>query len=125
MAVVIRLQRTGKPHQPYYRVVAIEKARAASGKPVEILGSYDPRQPAAGKKVVLKKERYAHWIKVGALPGRLNHINDLTITPAGDVIVSDPLMMKSELDVSNTAELLTSVIFTRTKEPIASGTVQA
>jgi small subunit ribosomal protein S16 len=68
MAVVIRLQRTGKPHQPYYRVVAIEKARAASGKPVEILGSYNPRAESAGKKVVLKKDRYDHWIKVGALP---------------------------------------------------------
>ena len=68
MAVVIRLQRTGKPHQPYYRVVAIEKARAASGKPVEILGSYNPREAVAGKKVVLKADRYEHWIKVGALP---------------------------------------------------------
>ena len=68
MAVVIRLQRTGKPHQPYYRVVAIEKARAASCKPVEILGSYNPREAVAGKKVVLKKDRYDHWIKVGALP---------------------------------------------------------
>ncbi len=68
MAVVIRLQRTGKPHQPYYRVVAIEKARAASGKPVEILGSYNPRQEVAGKKVVITKDRYDQWIKVGALP---------------------------------------------------------
>lgn len=68
MAVVIRLQRVGKPHQPYYRVVAIEKARAASGKPVEIIGSYNPREATAGKKVVIKKDRYDHWIKVGALP---------------------------------------------------------
>ena len=41
--VVIRLQRKGKPHQPYYRVVAIEKARGATGKPIEVLGSYNPR----------------------------------------------------------------------------------
>jgi small subunit ribosomal protein S16 len=68
MAVVIRLQRTGKPHQPYYRIVAIEKARAASGKPVEILGSYNPREEVAGKKAVIKQDRYEHWIKVGALP---------------------------------------------------------
>ena len=68
MAVVIRLQRKGKPHQPYYRVVAIEKARAASGKPVEILGTYNPRETTAGKKVVLKKDRYEHWLKVGARP---------------------------------------------------------
>lgn len=68
MAVVIRLQRTGKPHQPYYRVVAIDKARAASGRPVEVLGTYNPREEAAGKKVVLNGERYEHWIKVGAKP---------------------------------------------------------
>jgi len=68
MAVVIRLQRTGKPHQPYYRVVAIEKTRAASGKPVEILGTYNPRAESAGKKVVLNGERYEHWVKVGAKP---------------------------------------------------------
>jgi small subunit ribosomal protein S16 len=68
MAVVIRLQRTGKPHQPYYRVVAIEKARAASGKPVEILGTYNPREETAAKKVSVKMERYEHWIKVGARP---------------------------------------------------------
>jgi small subunit ribosomal protein S16 len=68
MAVVIRLQRTGKPHQPYYRVVAIEKARAASGKPVEILGTYNPREEVAGKKVVVDSERYEHWVKVGAKP---------------------------------------------------------
>ncbi|MBI4372014.1 MAG: 30S ribosomal protein S16 [Elusimicrobia bacterium] len=68
MAVVIRLQRTGKPHQPYYRVVAIEKARAAAGKPVEVLGTYNPREESAGRKIALKNERYEHWIKVGARP---------------------------------------------------------
>ncbi|OGS01680.1 MAG: 30S ribosomal protein S16 [Elusimicrobia bacterium RBG_16_66_12] len=68
MAVVIRLQRTGKPHQPYYRVVAIDKARAASGRPVEVLGTYNPREESAGRKVVLNSERYEHWIKVGAKP---------------------------------------------------------
>jgi small subunit ribosomal protein S16 len=68
MAVVIRLQRTGKPHQPYYRVVAIEKTRAASGKPVEILGTYNPREELAAKKVAIDAERYEHWVKVGAKP---------------------------------------------------------
>lgn len=68
MAVVIRLQRTGKPKQAYYRVVAIEKSRGATGKPLEVIGSYDPRGETAAKKVQLKKERFDHWIKVGALP---------------------------------------------------------
>lgn len=68
MAVVIRLQRTGKPHQAHYRIVAIEKARGATGKPLEILGSYDPRAESAGKKIQLKKDRYENWRKNGALP---------------------------------------------------------
>ncbi len=68
MAVVIRLQRTGKPKQAHYRVVAIEKTRGAAGKPLEVLGSYNPRIEMAGKKIQLKKDRYDVWIKNGALP---------------------------------------------------------
>jgi small subunit ribosomal protein S16 len=68
MAVVIRLQRVGKPKQAYYRVVAIEKSRGAAGKPLEVIGSYDPRQETAGKKLQLKTERLDHWVKNGALP---------------------------------------------------------
>lgn len=68
MAVVIRLQRTGKPKQAYYRVVAIEKARGAAGKPIEVIGSYDPRGESAAKKIQLKKDRFEHWVKNGALP---------------------------------------------------------
>ena len=68
MAVVIRLQRTGKPKQPYFRVVAIEKKRGPHGKPLEILGHYNPRIEKPSEKVVLQKERYEHWISVGAKP---------------------------------------------------------
>ncbi|MBI5623065.1 MAG: 30S ribosomal protein S16 [Elusimicrobia bacterium] len=68
MAVVIRLQRIGKPKQPYYRVVAIEKSRGAVGRPIEILGSYNPRVEKGVEKVQFNAERYAHWIKVGAKP---------------------------------------------------------
>jgi small subunit ribosomal protein S16 len=68
MAVVIRLQRVGKPKQAYYRVVAIEKSRGATGKPLEVIGSYDPRQETAGKKLQLKTDRLDHWVKNGALP---------------------------------------------------------
>ncbi|MFA6316543.1 MAG: 30S ribosomal protein S16 [Elusimicrobiota bacterium] len=68
MAVVIRLQRVGKPKQPYYRVVAIEKARGSVGRPIEILGSYNPRIEKQSEKVQFDAERYVHWIKVGARP---------------------------------------------------------
>ena len=68
MAVVIRLQRIGKPKQAYYRVVAIEKSRGATGKPLEVIGSYNPRGETASKKVQLKSDRFEHWVKNGALP---------------------------------------------------------
>lgn len=68
MAVVIRLQRVGKPKQAHFRVVAIDKTRGAAGKPLEVLGSYDPRGESASKKLALRRERYDHWVKNGALP---------------------------------------------------------
>lgn len=68
MAVALRLQRIGKPHQPYYRVVAVDHRRAAQGKPLEVLGSYNPRADKAKDKVVLHIDRVDHWLKVGAKP---------------------------------------------------------
>ncbi|PIR19222.1 MAG: 30S ribosomal protein S16, partial [Elusimicrobia bacterium CG11_big_fil_rev_8_21_14_0_20_64_6] len=44
------------------------KARGATGKPIEILGSYNPRIEMQGKKVTVDKTRYEYWIGVGAQP---------------------------------------------------------
>lgn len=68
MAVAIRLQRIGKPHQAYYRLVAIDKRRGAQGKPIEVLGHYDPRKEKAKEKLALEPGRVEHWLKNGALP---------------------------------------------------------
>lgn len=68
MAVAIRLQRVGKPKQPYYRVVAIDRRQAPQGKPIEILGSYNPRAGKAKEKIRVKQERVDYWIKTGARP---------------------------------------------------------
>jgi|YNPBryunderm2012_1023409.scaffolds.fasta_scaffold84090_2 small subunit ribosomal protein S16 len=63
MAVVIRLQRVGKKNRPMFRIVAIEKSVAAKGKPVEVLGIYDPIK----KNGKLNFEKYESWVKNGAL----------------------------------------------------------
>ncbi len=68
MAVMIRLKRIGKPQHPHFRVVAIEKSRGPAGRPLEILGSYDPREKSAAKKLTIDQERMAHWVKNGAKP---------------------------------------------------------
>ncbi|MEZ4103552.1 MAG: 30S ribosomal protein S16 [Candidatus Paceibacterota bacterium] len=59
----IRLQRTGKKNEPYFRVVVGEHTNAAqSGKFIEVLGSYDPK---AGT-VSLKEDKIKYWISKGA-----------------------------------------------------------
>ena len=62
---MIRLSRTGARKQPHYRVVVIEKERARNGRPVEVVGSYDPRSKAAGS-LELKRERIDYWVSKGA-----------------------------------------------------------
>ena len=68
MAVVLRLQRIGKPHQAHYRLVAIEKARGPRGRALEVLGSYNPRGEKGKDKVNVELARVDYWIKVGAKP---------------------------------------------------------
>jgi small subunit ribosomal protein S16 len=59
----IRLQRTGKINDPYFRIIVTQSTnKAATGKPVEIVGSHDVQKG----KVVLNGERIKHWLSVGA-----------------------------------------------------------
>lgn len=59
----IRLQRIGRRNDPVFRVIVTEKTRGPkSGKHVELLGSYDPRQ----KRIQLKPDRIKYWISEGA-----------------------------------------------------------
>ena len=62
--LMIRLARVGARKQPYYRIVVIEKERARNGRPLEIVGTYNPRTDPAS--VELKRERVDHWISKGA-----------------------------------------------------------
>ncbi len=62
--LMIRLARVGARKQPHYRVVVIEKERARNGRPVEIVGTYNPRTSPAS--VELKRERIDYWRSKGA-----------------------------------------------------------
>jgi small subunit ribosomal protein S16 len=61
---MIRLSRTGARKQPHYRVVVIEKERARNGRPVEVVGLYNPRTSPAS--IELKRERIDYWVSKGA-----------------------------------------------------------
>jgi small subunit ribosomal protein S16 len=62
--LMIRLSRTGARKQPHYRVVVIEKGKARHGRPVEVVGIYNPRTSPAS--VELKRERIQYWVSKGA-----------------------------------------------------------
>jgi small subunit ribosomal protein S16 len=61
---MIRLKRMGARKQPQYRVIVIEKERARDGRPVEVVGTYNPRSTPAG--IELKRDRIDFWVSKGA-----------------------------------------------------------
>ena len=62
---MIRFQRIGRTNDPAFRIVAIEKERAAkAGNVVELLGTYNPRS----KALTLNEESVKGWIAKGAQP---------------------------------------------------------
>jgi len=62
--VKIRLQRKGKKHMPFYRIVVADSRTARGGKSLDTLGHYNPLVKPA--EVVINNEKLEKWIKVGA-----------------------------------------------------------
>ena len=62
--LMIRLSRMGARKQPHYRIVVIEKARARNGRPVEVVGTYNPRTNPTS--IDFKRERVDYWVSKGA-----------------------------------------------------------
>lgn len=58
----IRLQRTGKRGQAYFKVIVTEHTTRPKGKYLELLGSYDPHK----KEMKVEGERIKYWISKGA-----------------------------------------------------------
>ncbi len=62
--LAIRLKRTGRRHQPSFRVVIAEKRSKATGASVEEVGHYNP----VTKEFAVKEERVRYWLAKGAQP---------------------------------------------------------
>jgi small subunit ribosomal protein S16 len=59
----IRLQRTGRKHEPTFRIVVTESQNSTkSGRALEVLGSYDARK----SNEIIHEERVKYWISKGA-----------------------------------------------------------
>ena len=64
----IRLSRGGSKKRPYYTIVVAESTAPRDGKFIEKVGTYNPMLPKDAKRVTLKSERIADWLKKGAQP---------------------------------------------------------
>ncbi|MFC1628090.1 30S ribosomal protein S16 [Gemmatimonadota bacterium] len=66
MATRIRLRRTGKKKQAYYRFVVADSRSPRDGRFIEILGNYNPH--ADPPEITIDEERTLYWLKTGAQP---------------------------------------------------------
>ena len=64
--LAIRLTRTGKTHDPHYRIVVQEKRSKLNCKVIDLIGHYHPT--LSTKLVVIEKEKAEKWLKLGAQP---------------------------------------------------------
>jgi len=68
VAVKIRMKKMGRNHQPFFRICVMDVRRPRDGKVIEELGIYDPLIKDTDARAILKGERIAYWLSVGALP---------------------------------------------------------
>jgi len=68
----IRFLRSGKKHQPYFKIVVTDKDNPPRGGSFKAeVGNYNPRS----KELELDEEKVKHWLEEGAQPsGRVHNL---------------------------------------------------
>jgi small subunit ribosomal protein S16 len=64
MATIIKMQRQGAPHKPFWRVIVTD-SRHPNGT-IEQLGTYDNKHKPV--RVELDAKKVERWLTLGALP---------------------------------------------------------
>lgn len=85
MSVKIRMTRGGAKKRPFYHIVIADSRDPRDGRFIERVGSYNPMLPRDhADRVILKKERIAHWLSVGAQPSDRVHrfLHEAEMLPA-------------------------------------------
>ena|SRR3989344_4293512 len=63
----IRLQRIGRKNDPAFRVVLTDsKNSTKSGRFLEILGTYNPKEKDKKNRISFVNDRVKHWLSKGA-----------------------------------------------------------
>ena len=66
MAVKIKLARIGKIREPFYRIVVADSRTRRSGRAIEAIGKYHPKNEPS--LIEIDSERAQYWLGVGAQP---------------------------------------------------------
>lgn len=62
--VKIRLTRAGAKKRPFYRIVAIDGRKARDSRPLEFLGTFDPKTNP--EKLSIRTDAVDAWVAKGA-----------------------------------------------------------
>ncbi|WP_346772195.1 30S ribosomal protein S16 [Neorhodopirellula lusitana] len=62
------MKKMGRTHRPFFRVCAMDQRKPRDGRVIEELGYYDPMCPETDARAILKGDRIAYWVGVGAQP---------------------------------------------------------
>lgn len=63
--VKIRLSRAGAKNRPYYHVVVVDQRKKRDGRPLAVLGSFDPKTKP--ERIRLEADAIKAWVAKGAL----------------------------------------------------------
>lgn len=64
--VVIRLARGGAKKRPFYRIVVTDSRNSRDGRYIERLGQFNPLAKGQETRLIISRERVAHWVSNGA-----------------------------------------------------------
>ena len=64
--VVIRLNRGGVKHRPFYHLVVIDSRKARDGAYIENVGYFNPMSSGKDIKLNIHLDRVKYWLSVGA-----------------------------------------------------------
>lgn len=64
--VIIRLARSGAKKRPFYHVVVADQRCPRDGRFIERIGFFNPVARGKEEKLLLKRDRIAHWVSQGA-----------------------------------------------------------
>ena len=89
MAVKIRLRRMGSRNAAFYRVIVQDARRSPTGRFIETLGWYDPKQD--GNNFSLNLDRADYWLGNGAQPSNTaaSLIKKARTLPVGQAVAGE------------------------------------